>query len=702
MDLKHLRFSLKTVFCLLAVFSSNTFGQNLCSVKENTFFIKENNIIGTEITSITTEEGVTLAITVNPEEAFGLNGNLLVVVKVLDFEALKEPSLAVSIQCRRDGGTPITLTLFVFVDNINDNPPVFKQSHYDLEVNELSAIDTSIGKIEAIDLDQNRLYYILQSPKDEFMLRSDINPEILTQKVLYYDTTPEVNLILFAQDTPLIVPESPSHTASATIKVTVVDINNRPPWFQPCTETNINSATVCLNFGYQGTVNLTEQATGVLPLEPAPLYAIDGDKGRNDPIRYKIFGGNTDGIFNINSETGSIIMEKPVGVAGPIILSVMAFEMLNPDQFATTSVTLKVVRKSLHPPQFVQPSYEGFISEDANMGSLVLESKTTNNPLQVQATDADFTNGINPDITFEVPKDSGFRITPEGFVLTTGAVSTGSVELQIRVIDTTNDESSTASLSVEITPGISTTMDMHTTVITNATISTDMATTPAITTNITANTPIATDMATDGLPVLVSGGFSVEEMVALGASLAVVVSLCLVVIGLLAHHLRRHRTNWRKMSEASVFRSMLSGGSVGPKDGMQYTNQGFQSDGDAGSISSQKAAELDLPLGPKQSCRELEEQAAPGGTVALQSRSAEPSSTPQPDSSSLTASDHTDGEKEVKPILTKERRVEDGYKAVWFREDIDPNVKEEVVIIPDSEEQDIRHEDDEDDEDEDE
>lgn len=50
-------------------------------------------------------------------------------------------------------------------------------------------------------------------------------------------------------------------------------------------------------------------------------------------------------------------------------------------------------------------------------------------------------------------------------------------------------------------------------------------------------------------------------------------------------------------------------------------------------------------------------------------------------------------EKEVKPILTKARRVDEGYKSVWFKDDIEPDAKEEVVIIPDSREHDSEEED---------
>ncbi len=55
-----------------------------------------------------------------------------------------------------------------------------------------------------------------------------------------------------------------SHTASTTIVVSILDIDNRPPWFQPCTETAIDKSTICLMSGYNGNVNLNEQAVGFL------------------------------------------------------------------------------------------------------------------------------------------------------------------------------------------------------------------------------------------------------------------------------------------------------------------------------------------------------------------------------------------------------------------------------------------------------
>lgn len=48
--------------------------------------IRENNVVGAVVTTITTEEGVTLTIASNPADSFGLNGNDLTAIKVLDYE----------------------------------------------------------------------------------------------------------------------------------------------------------------------------------------------------------------------------------------------------------------------------------------------------------------------------------------------------------------------------------------------------------------------------------------------------------------------------------------------------------------------------------------------------------------------------------------------------------------------------------------
>ncbi|XP_052453480.1 cadherin-related family member 5 isoform X2 [Carassius gibelio] len=627
------------VFFLLVLFKFSE-AQNLCSLPINIILIPENNNIGDIVTTLNAEDGVMAIITSqDPEGFFSISGYNIIADTVLDYETF-DPNKPheVNIECTKADSPPTTENLKIAVLDINDNPPVFEHSQYTLNVNELSKVDTSVGLITAMDPDKDdRLYYQLDSPEGEFNLEANFNPNILVKKHLDYDKVKEVTMILYVQDTLIGSEAEVSHTASTTIVVNIIDIDNRPPWFQPCTETEVGTSIICLMSGYNGKVNAKELVPGPLTLEPGPLMAIDGDKGRNDPIHYTFLGGNDGGIFQIDTDTGSITMREPVET-GTIVLSVMAYQRENADQFATTTVILKVVDSSDFPPKFVKSSYEGFISEDAGVDSLVLESKTSNRALRVQATDDDFSNGYNPNLRFEIVDGTDFSITAEGFILMLKAVSPGTVNLEMRVVDTTNDESSTASLSVEVTPG--------------------------------------------GQQVKM-GEFSSGDMAAVGASLAVVIVLCLVCIGLMVHRIKGHNADWKKLSEASVFQSKLGGGSGGPKEGVQYSNEGFQLDDDSGSVNGKLAADLENKLESGLKPQQRQKMMTPSAVLLS------PSS-PQADSSSLAET--IDSEKEVKPILTKERRSEEGYKAVWFKQDIDPNTKEEVVIIPNTGEADGDHE----------
>ena len=53
---------------------------------------------------------------------------------------------------------------------------------------------------------------------------------------------------------------------------------------------------------------------------------------------------------------------------------------------------------SLHPPRFDKDAYEGYISLDAGVDSLVLEGKDSSKPLRVQATDQDFADVSTSDL----------------------------------------------------------------------------------------------------------------------------------------------------------------------------------------------------------------------------------------------------------------------------------------------------------------
>ncbi|KAJ8343257.1 hypothetical protein SKAU_G00305860 [Synaphobranchus kaupii] len=385
----------------------------------------------------------------------------------------------VRIQCTHPSQTSV-VQVAIIVQGINDNSPVFGQEQYLLSLPELSPQGTVVDIVEATDLDGDVLFYHID-PENEFFAIKSVNfPDVVVRKAIDYDVVKRVSFKLIVVDTRSTSPPTvPSHSATATINIDILDVDNRPPWFQPCTEVTVGSnSKVCLGSGYTGRVNLTEKTEGILPLEPGPVFAIDGDKGKNELITYRILSGNEAKIFHLDENTGNIMMLKAADVSGPVVLTVLAVQLVNSDQYATTSVTFDVVIKSQHPPQFNKQQYEGFVSSEAGPNSLVMQDDSLNRPLRVQAEDADFLDGVNPAVRYEFQDGSDFTVTNEGFVLLRTAVSPGTVSVQIQAVDTTNGEFAEATVSVLVLPGATTAMP------TTAMETTDIPTTAMATTDI--------------------------------------------------------------------------------------------------------------------------------------------------------------------------------------------------------------------------
>ncbi|XP_034094397.1 cadherin-related family member 5-like [Gymnodraco acuticeps] len=685
MDGTHFSLRTSSSFLLLLIFLHSSTAE-ICStpILVN---IAENNEVGVVVSTIHLEPGVTVNFTAdgNPDNMFRIVGNTMEAAKVLDFE--DKQVHAVSIICTETAtASKLELPIVVSVDNLNDNAPVFEQNPYHATVNELSPSGTTVGRFAATDLDGGPLYYTLMPESSGFALKAPTNPDLLVVTPVDFDKVKSVQLILIVQDAPLTAANSRApFSATTTIMVYIVDVDNRPPWFQPCSRYEVGGAVVCQSNGYTSRVVLNEQEAEVLSLDPGPLYAIDGDLGLDEEITYSFLGGDGGGLFQINPSTGNISMLKPVDVLGTISLTVLAAQSTNLFQSSSTSLSIRVQVKSLHPPQLQRSQYRGVVS---TVGSMAIDPENKDQPLRFLATDQDYnaTGGINPHITYSVKGSSDFSII-DGYLFMTKDLPEGTLSLQVVAVDSTNEESDTAQLSVQVTSGLTTTSlpDSTTDRLTTALQETTEETTSTPNPTDSSLSPSVSDpTSSDSLPtestahpptvIVPGGGFGAVDMAALGASLGVLLFVCLVVIVVLAVRVRRGKADWRKIAEASLFQSSL--GQKGQKEGIQYTNEAFQKDEDEDGGSTGGGGGLAARGSPQ-----YEEILKP--SVALNVLR---------DDTSEAGSDKTDNEKEVKPILTKERRLDEGYKSVWFKEDVDPDAKEEVVIIPDSREDDSEEE----------
>ncbi|MEE6498553.1 hypothetical protein FKM82_003152 [Ascaphus truei] len=407
---------------------------------------------------------------------FSIVGSNLTLTQSVDFEVTS--TLSVQLECKRDGAIISVIHLYVTILNENDNEPIFSQTRFNFTIPEDLKVGSSIGPaITADDADKDTIFYELSGTDlvaaAHFKLATVNNPIILVNQSLDYDTYKHIQLILTARDTEN-AGDIKSHTATATVNIEILDVDDKPPQFLPC---RMVGTKICINDGYRGNVTRSEQATGALILTPAPLYAVDGDVGINDPIVYEIVSGNVGDIFEVNRLTGNITMKRAADNLDMIILQVMAVQATDVGKYTMTRVQIEVKERNNHPPVFESRNYLGEVPARSAIRSFVTESRNQGRPLQVFAADEDFTDKVNPGIVYSIENSSDFSISRDGFILINAVIpSPITIEFSVAAMDSATGEVSRTLVTVDVTPGVATTMTVSTTTGTGTTQSTTTGT----------------------------------------------------------------------------------------------------------------------------------------------------------------------------------------------------------------------------------
>ncbi|XP_075422923.1 cadherin-related family member 5 isoform X6 [Ascaphus truei] len=684
----------------------------VCTVANTRPEVAENNPVGHTVTTIVTDPDVTMSISGGAQASFfSIVGSNLTLTQSVDFEVTS--TLSVQLECKRDGAIISVIHLYVTILNENDNEPIFSQTSFNFTIPEDLKVGSSIGTaITADDADKDTIFYELSGTDlvaaAHFKLATVNNPIIQVNQSLDYDTYKHIQLILTARDTEN-AGDIKSHTATATVNIEIWDVDDKPPQFLPC---RMVGTKICINDGYRGNVTRSEHATGALILTPAPLYAVDGDVGINDPIDYEIVSGNVGDIFDVNGTTGNITMKRAADNLEIIILQVMAVQASDVGKYTMTRVQIEVKERNNHPPVFESGNYLGEVPARSAIRSFVTESRNQGRPLQVFAADEDFTDKVNPGIVYSIENSSDFSISRDGFILTNAVFpSPITIEFSVAAMDSATGEVSRTLVTVDVTPGVATTMTVSTTTGTGTTQSTTtgtgttQSTTPGTGTTQSTTTGTGTTQrttpgtgtiksttpgtgttksttpgsgATPGTITIKSTTpgtgsgvqsdklYSAGDMAALGASLGVILALCLAVLGFLIYRHYGHSIT-RKLGKGS------GDGFGGTNDGIQQLIEEETGNNPDPDISSKPSTNLGVDGFNSVSGESLTSTVLVSGAAVTSifplSETAEESSDPE-------------DKKEVKSILTKEFKDDPGYKAVWFMDHAQP----EVVVINGAEE----------------
>ncbi|XP_012326306.2 protocadherin Fat 2 isoform X2 [Aotus nancymaae] len=277
--------------------------------------------------------------------------------KTLDREHVAKYLLRVTAS---DGKFQASVTVEIFVLDVNDNSPQCSQLLYTGKVHEDVFPGHFILKVSATDLDADtnaQITYSLHGPgAHEFKLDPHTG-ELTTLTPLDRERKDVFNLVAKATD-------GGGRSCQADVTLHVEDVNDNAPRFFP---------SHCA-------VAVFDNTTVKTPV--AVVFARDPDQGPNAQVVYSL-PDSAEGHFSIDATTGVIRLEKPLQVRpqAPLELTVRASDLGTPIPLSTLgTVTVSVVGLEDYLPVFLNTEHSVQVPEDAPPGTEVLQLATLTRP----------------------------------------------------------------------------------------------------------------------------------------------------------------------------------------------------------------------------------------------------------------------------------------------------------------------------------
>ncbi|XP_043106961.1 protocadherin beta-7-like isoform X39 [Puntigrus tetrazona] len=276
--------------------------------------VPENSDPGTEVGIINVQdkdsgENRQIRCSVQQNVPFKLNPSVknyfsLVTTKALDRE--KESDYNITITAT-DGGSPplsTSMTIHLFVSDVNDNPPVFEQQSYSAYISENNKPGTSVCSVSANDPDWRQngtvLYSLVPSevngvPVSSFLSINGDTGVIHAVRSFDYEQFRNLTVKVVARDNG-----SPALSSNVTVKVFITDENdNSPQILYPVPD------------GKSLMTEMVPKATLSGSLV-SKVIAVDADSGQNAWLSYQIVKSPDPGLFSIGLHSGEIKTQRDI------------------------------------------------------------------------------------------------------------------------------------------------------------------------------------------------------------------------------------------------------------------------------------------------------------------------------------------------------------------------------------------------------
>uniref|UniRef100_A0AAY4D0V0 Cadherin domain-containing protein n=1 Tax=Denticeps clupeoides TaxID=299321 RepID=A0AAY4D0V0_9TELE len=346
-------------------------------------------------------------------------------------------SIVVQVQCTNElVGTVILHEVRIVVRDRNDNAPRFQQPRYYVAINELTPVGTTIfsgfaGNNGAIDIDDGpngQIEYTIQyNPNDPtanrtFDIPLTLSGSVVLRERLNYEEITRYLVVIQANDRAPY--PNDRRTATTTLTVDVLDGDDLGPMFLPCTL--VQNTHDCKPLTYRAVIlELTDPVSANPVNVTPPIQAVDQDRNIQPPterpgILYSILIGKPESYasyFSLNRTTAELNLLKPISrdVYQRFDLVIKAEQDNGHPLPAFANLHIEVLDENNQAPYFQQPTYRGFISESAPVGTTVSSNASLTAPLAIIALDNDIEETKDPMVQISLDNyGSIFSVTPSG------------------------------------------------------------------------------------------------------------------------------------------------------------------------------------------------------------------------------------------------------------------------------------------------
>lgn len=313
-----------------------------------------------------------------------------------DFETKTAYKVLIHVKDKGSPSLSFTATVNVAITDVNEGGPVFKGTPYSTNVDENSAVGSTVFRVSAVDNDTEDTVTYLINPSNAYFEIDPVSGEIYTIAAIDFDTlsTAVITLQVIASDG--------TYEANETVTLTVINKNDGIPVFNP---------------GVYA-VSIPENTTVSTTIVTVSVFDID-----DSMMTFSIFSGNIGNCFSISNDN----MEGHIYLA-----DVSNFDYDNKEKSyslivraedgggahtASTTVVIEVTNINESPPVFAQTDETVFFLENSALGTSID---------MVNATDAD--DGVDGEVTYTIASitnngNGKFTVDPtSGLVELTGSL----------------------------------------------------------------------------------------------------------------------------------------------------------------------------------------------------------------------------------------------------------------------------------------